>query len=129
MIRQTVFLSAAALMASSCITTPAIKQGGDNVALDQAANVGGPVIRPVRVLEDSRCPINARCIRAGDVRVLIEIVQPRGKSAAEVSLTKAAQIADGQLTLTNVTPNRGMTNSPGPKPGDYRFSFKFDGGL
>jgi hypothetical protein len=129
MIRQTVFLSATALMASSCITMPAIKQGGDNVALGQAANVGGPIIRPIRVIEDSRCPINARCIRAGDVRVLVEILQPRGKSAAEVSLTKAAQIADGQLTLTNVTPNRGMTNSPGPKPRDYRFSFKFEGGL
>jgi hypothetical protein len=129
MIRQTVFLSATALMASSCITTPVVRQNGDNVALGQAADVGGPVIRPVRVLEDSRCPINARCIHAGDVRVLIEILQPRGKPPVEVSLTKAAQIADGQLTLTDVTPNRGMTNSPGPKPGDYRFSFKFDGGL
>jgi hypothetical protein len=129
MIRQTAILSLAALMASSCVTTPVVLQNGDNVALGQAANVGGPVIRPVRVLEDSRCPINARCIRAGDVRVLVEIVQPRGKSAVEVSLTHSAQIADGELTLTNVNPNRGMTNSPGPKPGDYRFSFKFDGGL
>lgn len=129
MIRQTVFLCSIALAASSCITTPVTLQNGDNVALGQAANVGGPVIRPVRVLEDSRCPINARCIRAGDVRVLIEILQPPGKSSVEVSLTKSAQIADGQLSLTNVTPDRGLTSSPGPKPGDYRFSFKFDGGL
>jgi hypothetical protein len=129
MIRQTAILSIAALMSSSCITTPVVLQNGDNVALGQAANVGGPVIRPVRVLEDSRCPINARCIRAGDVRVLIQLIQPRKNELVEVSLTKPAQIADGQLTLTDVTPNRGMTNSPGPKPGDYRFSFKFDGGL
>lgn len=33
-----------------------------NVAIGQRAYVDGPLIQPVAVLEDSRCPVNARCV-------------------------------------------------------------------
>ncbi len=134
MFSKIALLGLISLTATSCVTSSDVLAGSSNVALGQTANAGGPIIKPLMILEDSRCPINARCVRAGDVRVLVMWVRPNSKSAAgnpkiEVSLTQPAQIADGQLSLVNVSPGREAGSGKSLKPSDYRFSFKFDGGL
>lgn len=127
-------LAASALIAafalSGCATTTAQTplQDGSDVALGQRAMVDGPVVQPVKVLEDSRCPMNARCIWAGRVR--LQMVWHRGngeKQPFEVTLGEPVQLADGQFTLESVRPEK-MTNVT-LKPEDYRFSFRFAGGL
>lgn len=119
----------AALAMSACATTRAAPlPDGSDVALGQKAYVDGPIVQPVEVLEDSRCPMNARCVWAGRVRVKMVWIRGNGeKQPFEATLGEPTQLADGQLTLESVRPEK-MTNVA-IKPADYRFSFRFAGGL
>ena len=120
----------AALGLSACATTSARSPLTDasNVALGQQAYADGPIIQPVAVLEDSRCPMNARCIWAGRVRVKMMWIRGNGeKQPFEITLGESTPIADGSITLESVRPDK-MTNVE-LKPTDYRFSFRFAGGL
>lgn len=121
---------AAFLTLSACATTgrAAPLADGNDVALGQRAYVDGPLIEPVAVLEDSRCPMNARCVWAGRVRVQMVWIRGNGqKQPFEVTLGEPVHLADGQFTLESVRPEKrtGVTI----RPGDYRFSFRFAGGL
>lgn len=42
------------------------------VRLGQTADVCGPRVTPLRVVEDSRCPMNSRCVWAGRVALRSE---------------------------------------------------------
>ncbi|MDR7059788.1 MAG: hypothetical protein ACT6QT_03865 [Sphingopyxis sp.] len=119
----------AALAMSACATTRAAPlPDGSDVALGQKAYVDGPIVQPVEVLEDSRCPMNARCVWAGRVRVKMVWIRGNGeKQPFEATLGEPTQLADGQFTLESVRPEK-MTNVA-IKPADYRFSFRFAGGL
>ena len=119
----------AALALSACATTRgAPLPDGSDVALGQKAYVDGPIVQPVEVLEDSRCPMNARCVWAGRVRVKMVWIRGNGeKQPFEATLGEPVQLADGQFTLESVRPEK-MTNVT-IKPSDYRFSFRFAGGL
>src|SRR3546814_15909501 len=65
----TILPLAAAFALSACATTAgAPLPDGSDVALGQKAYVDGPPVQPVEVAEDSRCPMNARCVWAGRVR-------------------------------------------------------------
>jgi len=119
-----------ALTLSACATTSAqtpLAHASD-VALGQTAYADGPIIKPVAVLEDSRCPMNARCIWAGRVRVQMLWIRGNGeKQPFEATLGEATPLADGSITLESVRPDK-MTKVA-LKPEDYRFSFRFAGGL
>jgi len=120
----------AALGLSACATTSGQTPLADssNVALGQRAYADGPIIQPIAVLEDSRCPMNARCIWAGRVRVKVLWIRGNGeRQPFEVTLGEATPIADGSITLESVRPDK-MTNVE-LKPEDYRFAFRFAGGL
>ena len=123
-------IALSALALAGCAATGASTplQDGSNVALGQRAYVDGPVVQPVEVLEDSRCPMNARCVWAGRVRVKMLWIRGNGeKQPFEVTLGESTPLADGAIRLESVRPEK-MTNVT-LKPEDYRFSFRFDGGL
>lgn len=129
-IHRPVAVLAAAFALSACATTRGQTTLADpgNVALGQRAYADGPIIQPVAVLEDSRCPMNARCVWAGRVRVKMLWLRGNGeKQPFEVTLGEATPLADGSITLESVRPDK-MTNVV-LKPADYRFSFRFDGGI
>ncbi|WP_256837479.1 hypothetical protein [Sphingopyxis sp. KK2] len=118
------------LTLSACAATGAATplQDGSDVALGQRAMVDGPIVQPVEVLEDSRCPMNARCVWAGRVRVKMLWWRGNGeKQPFEVTLGESTPLADGAIRLESVRPEK-MTNVT-LKPEDYRFSFRFDGGI
>lgn len=119
----------AALALSACATTRgAPLPDGSDVPLGRTAYVDGPLVQPVEVLEDSRCPMNARCVWAGRVRLKMVWIRGNGeKQPFEVTLGESTPIADGAITLESVRPEK-MT-SVTIKPSDYRFSFRFAGGL
>lgn len=120
----------AVLALSACAATgqQTPLQDGSNVALGQKAYVDGPIIQPVEVLEDSRCPMNARCIWAGRLRLKMLWIRPSGENQPfEVTLGESTPLADGSITLESVRPET-RTDAP-IKPSDYRFSFRFAGGL
>lgn len=121
------FLAPAVLLLAACTTTSVPRTDGNDVALGQEAVVDGPVVKPIAVLEDSRCPMNARCVWAGRVRVKMLWLRPEGNQEFELTLGEAKPLSDGAITLTSVRPDK-LTNLV-LKPADYRFSFSFAGGL
>ncbi|KQM13069.1 hypothetical protein ASE49_13860 [Novosphingobium sp. Leaf2] len=98
-------------------------------ALGQSVTVGGPRITPLAVLEDSRCPMNARCVWAGQVRLRVRQDSGRG-GVLELTSGKPAHIADGTLELVDIRPDKmaGASNQGAIDPTRYRFGFRFTGG-
>ena len=127
MIKAIIPLSAAALLLAGCVTTRVNDDGSVDARLGQTVSVGGPRVTPLAVLEDSRCPMEARCVWAGRVRLSVKITTGTGSAVHELASDKPLQVADGQLELTSVMPPR-STQHP-IRPADYRFSFRFSGGL
>ena len=119
----------AAVALSACATTAtAPLPDASDVALGERAYVDGPIVQPVEVVEDSRCPMNARCVWAGRVRVKMIWIRGNGeKQPFEVTLGEPTQLADGQFTLESVRPEKRTDIKL--TPSDYRFSFRFAGGL
>ncbi|MDK2761619.1 MAG: hypothetical protein KYX64_09715 [Sphingopyxis sp.] len=119
----------AILALSACAATPAppLPDGG-NVALGQKAYVDGPLVQPVEVVEDSRCPVGTQCVWAGRVRVKMLWLRGNGdRQPFEVTLGESTPLADGAIRLESVRPEK---RGNGPiRPGDYRFSLRFMGGL
>jgi hypothetical protein len=120
------------LSLSSCVTTAATETplaDGNNVPLGRSAYVDGLIVRPAKVIEDSRCPMNARCIWAGTVKIEAIWVRPNGDRTIELELGKPVPLADGSMELTDVSPSRMAGEGRELKPADYRFSFRFMGGI
>jgi len=96
-------------------------------ALGERVYVDGPYVTPLEVLEDSRCPINARCVWAGRVRVSVKIDLGSGSEEYIIGNDEPLRIADGYLSLDEVRPER-VAGKP-VQPAEYRFGFSFAGGL
>ena len=127
MFKHSIPLALTAVLLAGCVTTRANEDGSVTARLGQTVNVGGPRVTPLAVLEDSRCPMEARCVWAGNLRLSVRVTTGAGSSVREIASDKPLQVADGQLELAGVMPPRSVR---GPiKPGDYRFSFKFSGGF
>ena len=115
---------------SACATTRDVTALPDaaNVAIGQRAYADGPLIQPVAVIEDSRCPVGVACVWAGRVRVKMLWLRPNGDAQPfEVVLGEPTPLADGTITLESVHPEK-RPDRP-IKAGDYRFAFRFMGGL
>ena len=115
------------LLTSGCATLPTT-DGIIRLAIGQTGTVDGPKVTPLAVLEDSRCPINARCVWAGQVRLKIKVTLGSGSREHEIVTGKPLAIADGQLELVEVEPGR-LAGQGSEKPLAYRFGFRFAGGL
>jgi len=96
-------------------------------ALGQRVYVDGPQVTPLEVLEDSRCPASTMCVWAGRVRLSVKIDLGSGSQIREIATDDPIQVADGQLSLVEVTPGRQKPDII--EPADYRFGFRFAGGI
>ena len=94
--------------------------------IGQRVSVDGPLVTPLRVLEDSRCPMEARCAWAGQVRLLVRIGTGRRGALREITSNTPIRVADGSLELVSVMPPRSVQRTLRPR--DYRFAFRFAGG-
>lgn len=100
---------------------------GVPVLIGQTFRVNGLRITPIKVIEDSRCPMNARCIWAGTVRITARIREGHHVQMRELELSKPFLIRGRALTLSDVTPSR-VAGGPVRKL-RYRFSFTFEAPL
>jgi hypothetical protein len=92
------------------------------VRINETADLGdGLRVRPLEVLEDSRCPQNARCVWAGRLRVRVAV---EGVGEREVILDEAAtQTPRGAFALVAVSPGP-WTDWPESQRPPYRFGFR-----
>ncbi|HYJ52453.1 MAG TPA: hypothetical protein VEW04_04715 [Allosphingosinicella sp.] len=118
--RRIIFLAAAALAA--CATVPAA-EAGPTAALGQFAQVEGLSIRPLRVVEDSRCPINARCVWAGRMILHVEVTSGGGRAPYDLTLGEPIAYGGGRLALVAAEPGREAGHETDPSA--YRFTFAY----
>jgi hypothetical protein len=126
---KTVFpLTLLAIALAGCATVQPDSDGIAWAGIGQTAYVNGPKVTPLAVMEDSRCPMNARCIWAGQVRLTVRIDTGAGYQTREITSNKPIPVADGTLELVEVTPDRVAGGEP-IRRRDYSFGFRFSGGL
>ncbi|MEZ5971734.1 MAG: hypothetical protein R3C31_08025 [Hyphomonadaceae bacterium] len=91
------------------------------VGIGETADLGnGLRVRPLEVLEDSRCPQNARCVWAGRLRLRVNI---EGVGEREIEdNSDAVQTPRGTFSLVAVSPGSWTDWPEGAKP-PYRFGF------
>ena len=131
MSRMIILTAIAPIALAGCAATaanpPAVQPPEGPARLGQTVYVDGPRVTPLRVIEDSRCPMNARCVWAGRVVLRVKVQGGAWQREVDLTLGEPAQVADGGLTLVSVTPDRRTDRAI--KPRDYRFAFTFQGGL
>jgi hypothetical protein len=119
-------IPAAALALASCATVhPA--EAGPTAGLGQLAYTNGLRVRPVEIVEDSRCPGDVQCIWAGRLVVRSDVMRGSWRRTLDLELGKPQQVADGALTLVAVTPQKKVGAAIDPRA--YRFTFDFQGGI
>lgn len=112
-------LSAFALTACATVPTAASPTAG----LAQTAQAGLLRVRPLAVIEDSRCPINALCVWAGRLIVRAEVEAAGRRTTHDMTMGVATPVTGGTLTLVSGQPGK-QADVPND-PAAYRFTFAF----
>ena len=127
MLRMTLLCSLAPMVLAGCATVGLLQPGVVGpVEIGRIASVGLLRVTPLAVLEDSRCPEDARCIWAGRLKIRAAISGSEGRRTVELVLGKGYLVANGALTLETATPVP-RTDAP-TKPSNYRFGFTYAAG-
>lgn len=111
---------------TACATIPPA-EAGPTAAIGQIAYTNGIRVRPLSVVEDSRCPANVQCVWAGRLVVRSEVIGGSWRETRDLELGKPQQIADGTLALVSVEPSKQADVPIDPRA--YRFTYDFQGGL
>lgn len=119
----------AALALSACVTVPPAgpPMRGDGLAqLGEATRVGAMVVTPQAVVEDSRCPINVRCVWAGRLVISARVIYNGGSEEFHGPITLGVPLSLGreQVTLVSAEPGK-MASSPLSPPASL-FGFEAD---
>ena len=105
--------------------TPEIQPFGKvTLALGETAQFEGISIRPIELIEDSRCPINALCIQTGTVRVKLEVVSGLGTSTNTIELNKEVTTEAETVSFLLAEPSRVADETVNSE--DYRFTFSVE---
>ena len=123
---KTHILLAAALVSSSCTTAPAasgpapLPAGSANLRLGEEARLGDLSVRPLRIVEDSRCPASVQCVQAGTVRLAVRLSDRRGTREVLLRLGVGEPVAGGgSIRLLAACP---YPRAPGAiRSADYSF--------
>ncbi|MXO58713.1 hypothetical protein GRI89_04050 [Altererythrobacter salegens] len=100
--------------------TPAAE--GTSVALLQPVRAGDVVVTPMKVVEDSRCPMNARCVWAGRLIVETRVDGAGWRDTANVTLGESYGTHGFVIALISGTPEK--TTDHETQPGEYRFVYE-----
>ena len=120
-------IAAACALAAFTTLAPSANAQTREVRIGRTVSVDGLRIRPIALVEDSRCPMNARCVWAGRVVVRVAI-SGRGRPATRLlTLGEPVQHAGGRLSLVAAEPNR-MAGEPQAPRSAYRFAFDYQRG-
>lgn len=121
----------AALSLAACAVIPdaprpesvAVPQGTP-VALGQPVEVGSVVATPMAVVEDSRCPINARCIWAGRLVVKTRIDGAGWRETHDLTLGEPFGTHDVVIALVSGEPGREAGEGKDTPKEAYRFTYE-----
>ena len=107
---------------AACATTPAHSENAW-IGIGQTTQSGPLTIRANALVEDSRCPMNARCVWAGRVVVDVTLTQAGRTTRTNLILGEPQALENGSVMLDSVEP--GKMAGAGQPPLDYRLHFTF----
>ena len=117
-------LAGCAPSAGAPISALPLREGlASAVGFGQRAEFGGGVAAtPLRIVEDSRCPIGVQCVQAGTLRVAVRIEEVGAARQTVLTLEQPVGLAGGAfLTIAAACP---YPRHPGAiRPESYRFHF------
>ena len=113
------------LVAACASTPPPFAAEGAAVEIPGGVHVGKLIAVPQVLLEDSRCPMNARCVWAGRVVVSTRIYGPDFDETVPLVLGEPLALHGTSITLVSVQPEK-MAGEEIPAP-NYRFGFEGSG--
>lgn len=104
--------------------TAAAPAGAVEARLGQTVRLGDLSVRPIAVLEDSRCPSGVQCVWAGRLRIRAAV---SGVGETELMLGQPFALPSGTLTLVAAAPAPSHRPPPGVETGPAtRFAFRRD---
>jgi hypothetical protein len=109
-----------ALMLTACMTVPQAN-AGPTAGLGQIAAVNGLRIRPIKVVEDSRCPAQVNCVSAGRLVVRARMNGPGWTQIRDFELGAFQAVDRYRVTLIAADPPR--TTPAELDRRAYRFTF------
>ena len=111
---------------TGCVTPGAPSDCGESpcAAFGEPFAAGSATITPLELLEDSRCPVNARCVQAGTLRIRAAIERGERSRDVELELGNATQALSGTIELDRVLPDR-VAEDPAIEHEAYRFHFRW----
>ncbi len=93
------------------------------IGIGGQAMLNGLRLRPLAVVEDSRCPINARCVWAGRLILQVEVDQPGSPPLrTNMILGQPLIVAGGKLALVSAEPPK-LAGAQGNPPAS-QFTFE-----
>ena len=100
--------------------------GAVTARLGEEVRIGDLRVRPVEVLEDSRCPIDVTCVWAGRIRVRVAL---SGVGEQVMEMGRPVSVPGGRrLTLTGAWPPNWSRPPAGVDPREpKRFAFRLSG--
>ena len=119
---------AAAACLSSCVTYHTRDDGISRARIGETVAVSGVQVTPLKVLEDSRCPLGVQCVWAGQVRISATVKSGSantgtGDELGELTLNQPISVSNGQLTMVEIYPDPRKDRTIYPE--EYRFGFRF----
>jgi hypothetical protein len=126
--KWTLPLAALVALAGCATAEPRPIVSGGPIRTDGAAMIGQPtrvgtlVATPMRVVEDSRCPMNARCVWAGRVILETRIDGAGWRETVNLELGKEYRTHAAGMALVGVSPHKMAGESTLPAP--YTFTFE-----
>ena len=113
-----------ALMLAACSTVPSAN-AGPTAGLGQVATVNGVRIRPIQVLEDSRCPALVRCVWEGRLTVRARMNGSGWTQIRDFQLGVLQAVDQYRVTLIAAEPQKAAPGEIDPRA--YRFTFAISG--
>ena len=114
----------ATLMLAACTTVPPAN-AGPTAGLGQIAVVNGLRIRPIEVVDDSRCPAAVNCVWAGRLTVRARMNGPGWTQIRDFELGVAQAVDRYRVTLVAAEPEKAAPGGIDPRA--YRFTFAVSG--
>ncbi len=95
--------------------------------LNQKVSIGGIFITPLKVETDSRCPSDATCVWAGEVKILVKFESEGGTQETTLTMDDGITFAGKRVFLDFVSPSPNSQKTIAGE--DYRFTFMVSSGL
>ena len=114
------------LALAACATVPPA-QSGPTAGLGQIAAGNGLKIRPIEVIEDSRCPAEVNCVWAGRLKVRARMNGPGWTQIRDFELGVPQAVDQYRVTLIAAEPQKQAGAEIDPRT--YRITFDFQGGI